>query len=441
MLFRFLGFVVFCVLVSIDCLSSNLLEFEEKVYVENRYSSHIGNDLKIGIYFNPLKESSKEILLDIEDRRKLVDAPLKWPNSIHGQLNVKLKNDFEQVLSGQGSCFMVGPHHLLTAAHCVYGENGWVESAAVSMCLSSKVSPFGEVRVAKVFIPKKWKESSDKNFDFALIILEESIGNKVGWGSLICEEKNSLLQRQISVTGYPWDKKSKLMTMSSQPKLVEQYHIFYDIDTNKGQSGSAIWFQQDGNPHVVGIHTNGANRKQEGNFGVRLERRNLKFIRSLIFKTYHIRMTKFPCTGIPYNLGNQEKGTLSVFFKDGKFPSIVCVGLEYFIKSRLNCFKIYYKSDGCCGSAKKISLEEWRKEEGENLYASWKLKNKDLLKVCEELNCDIKTNVSSRSFKYLKKIMVKSGLKNIGDVKNTRKLRKLISENIVVPSPEVIHKK
>lgn len=80
----------------------------------------------------------------------------------------------------------------------------------------------------------------------------------------------------------PGDKGGRqLWTMSDRVKSIDEESIFYDIDTNSGQSGSPIWFKQFSKPFVIGIHTLGEQISYQGNSGVRLSKQKLEMIISI----------------------------------------------------------------------------------------------------------------------------------------------------------------
>ena len=223
-----------------------------------------------------------------QDGRKRITNTTEWPYLFHSQLSLHFP-------SGEygGSGIIVGPHHILTAAHNVYDphKKEWATSIIAHPALNDSMAPFGSMKAVKIFTFEDWIDKGDSNFDIALITLSSSIGLQTGWCGLLCLERDDLIQEEVRITGYPGDKGfNQMWTMSHVIKRVEPEKIFYDIDTYGGQSGSGIWINKWGNPYVIGIHTLGEGGKYEGNSGVRLSQgKFVQVISEWISKTRDIQ--------------------------------------------------------------------------------------------------------------------------------------------------------
>jgi V8-like Glu-specific endopeptidase len=192
-----------------------------------------------------------------------------------------------------GSGVIVGPHHVLTCGHNVYGgdpKKSWATSISVYPALNGKSAPFGEVSVVKVYTFADWTNKEDTNFDLALLVLNRSIGKYTGWGGVMSTPDSTLTSQRVHITGYPGDKNfNEMWTMEHIMKslLIERFE--YEIDTYKGQSGSAIWFKKFGLPIIVGIHTSGTTVI---NWGTRIsDRKFTEFVIHLIYETRKINKT------------------------------------------------------------------------------------------------------------------------------------------------------
>lgn len=177
---------------------------------------------------------------------------------------------------GSGSGCMVGPHHFLTAAHCVYDRatGSFVNYFAVYCGLNDGVAPFNVARGVRIYIPEEYTKTGNENYDIALVVLDQSIGNKVGWVSFYFNEETVAFDnKKINITGYPGDKGDgkQMWGMTHNVKTITPDKFYYEHDTFSGHSGSPItWervFDSDGTgvkPHtqIVDVHTHG-----EGPFG------------------------------------------------------------------------------------------------------------------------------------------------------------------------------
>lgn len=221
-----------------------------------------------------------------EDGRTRVLETTQWPYSFHAQLAITYPYH-----TGKGSGVFVGPHHVLTAGHCIHGSvTDWATKILVRPALNEDEAPFGEILVTRIYTFKSWVEKSDPLYDMALLVLEESIGLETGWSGLLTESDHILMDEEIHVTGYPDDKGAKqLWTMAHKIKKTEPEKFFYDIDTFVGQSGCSIWIQKYKNPYTIGVHAYGEDPQYEGNSGTRLSQDKFKTVVDIIAKTYTIQ--------------------------------------------------------------------------------------------------------------------------------------------------------
>lgn len=207
------------------------------------------------------------------DGRRQVKNTEQYPDSIHGQMSMSFsENEYG------GSGVLVGPHHFLTAGHCIYDADTkeWAKDIKVRLGLNGTIAPFNETVGVKVYAYKRWIDDGNQEFDIALITLNRSVGFETGWAGLLSLEDKELSSQTVHVTGYPGDKGFKEMwTMDHPLEKVQPEQLFYKIDTYGGQSGGAVWIRKWGIPYVVGIHTNGGDTR---NIGVRLSQKKLEEI-------------------------------------------------------------------------------------------------------------------------------------------------------------------
>lgn len=235
------------------------------------------------------------------DGRERIPSTTVWPNSIHTQLSMTFKGD-----TYGGSGVMVGPHHLLTCGHCVYHFDKKIlfEEILAYPALNGEEAPFGKVKVTKAYMFKNWQDRGDPRFDMALLLLDQSIGDYVGWGGLLNASDEELSQEKVvHITGYPGDKGFKQMwSMGHKIKTVKPEQFDYEHDTYGGQSGSAVWVKKLGMPMVLGVHSLGGD---ENNSGVRLSEQKFKrLLLNKISQTYVLGLNAVP---IPLSLPLQPE--------------------------------------------------------------------------------------------------------------------------------------
>jgi V8-like Glu-specific endopeptidase len=232
---------------------------------------------------DPIPEREKVLQKAVpgHDGRERILNTTDWPYSIHAHLDMLFNED-----TFCGSGVIVGPHHLLTCGHNVYDFDRKIFSKEILVypALNGKVAPFNKVKATRAYIFKCWQNQGCQQFDMALLLLDQPIGDYVGWGGLLNTADTDLAQEKVHITGYPGDKGCKQMwSMGHKIKTVKPEVFDYEIDTYAGQSGSAVWINKWGTPMILGVHTLGSNAI---NSGVRLSTKKFKELSKLISDTY-----------------------------------------------------------------------------------------------------------------------------------------------------------
>ena len=172
---------------------------------------------------------------------------------------------------------LIGPRHVLTAGHCVYNisNDKWYSNLNFTPGQNGATKPWGTIGWKRALSVKGWTKSHKRDFDYAMIVLSQDIGNTVGW--LGYGWKQPLPYYNININGYPADKPSGTMWHSyCTLQIITTYRLYYPCDTYGGNSGSAVYvYFQSGNKRTIyGIHAygvdgtglNGATRIREAVF-------------------------------------------------------------------------------------------------------------------------------------------------------------------------------
>ncbi|MCA9941419.1 MAG: trypsin-like serine protease, partial [Anaerolineales bacterium] len=193
------------------------------------------------------------------DGRTKVTATTTYPYRAIAYLSVKFPNGGTYGCSG----WFIGSRTVATAGHCVYyaSYGGWATSVTAYPGKNGSSNPYGSSTKYRLFSVTGWTQNGNWDYDYGAIQLNSALGDTVGWFGFRWQSSNTF-SGSYTVTGYPGDKPYGTMwTMSDNPGIrgVNTYHLFYQIDTYGGQSGSPVYhnYSASCNPCSVAIHSYG----------------------------------------------------------------------------------------------------------------------------------------------------------------------------------------
>jgi V8-like Glu-specific endopeptidase len=177
-----------------------------------------------------------------------------------------------------GTGWFVGPHTLITAGHVVYiknsgvpGRDGWVRSITVMAGRNSSNLPYGAVTTQSFRSVKGWTDSGKEEIDYGAIILpNDNLGNQTGWFGYGVYTDDDLRATTANLSGYPSDKSTGTQWYANRRiDSVNPRKVYYEIDTFRGQSGSAVYrikTGDNGEPqrYAVAIHAYGGATTNSG---------------------------------------------------------------------------------------------------------------------------------------------------------------------------------
>jgi len=215
------------------------------------------------------------------DRRTEISDPTSYPWRLICSLEITASDG--EVYLGTG--WIAGPKLIITAGHCVYERRsmkGWAQSIKIYPGRTEDTPPEEAIIATEFHAPHGWLDNEDENEDYGAIILQDDISSSLGYFSAASFDENYLLESLVNISGYPGSRAGEVQLHHANRILdVSATKIYYDIDTEGGQSGSPIWIYKDNEqlPIVIGIHSNGAGKATLGNSGVRITQKIVKFIK------------------------------------------------------------------------------------------------------------------------------------------------------------------
>jgi glutamyl endopeptidase len=201
------------------------------------------------------------------DERVQVTTSTKSKNDIYNKMGHLLLPD--------GTCTgtMIAPNVVLTAAHCIYDKKtkDIIKPNKVSFIPGRKSTmdiPFGVFKGKKIVTYKEYILSEDSDYDMAIIELTD-VPN-VGYMEIAESfDHFELPKHTLYIAGYAGDKDYATLWESGAKGATRDFFsntMTYSIDTEGGQSGSAIRAKFGGVQKIIGVHTNGS---KFGNSGMR----------------------------------------------------------------------------------------------------------------------------------------------------------------------------
>lgn len=197
--------------------------------------------------------------------RNIVDAS-KYPWSAIGRVNMA-------GIRSRSHCTgaLVGEQVVVTAAHCLYRQDlrKWADPGQVHFVAGYQRGDFEahaqakELFISPGFDPVKWEHPDNYPNDWAVIILSEPIGRKVGYLGFLAMKNDQLTtfhnqNRKFALTGYPRDRAHAISLDDSC--TVEAFFSSVDLMSHSctivnGDSGAPISLRFNGGLAVVGVNS------------------------------------------------------------------------------------------------------------------------------------------------------------------------------------------
>lgn len=204
--------------------------------------------------------------------------------------------------SGFGSGFVIGPHTIATAAHCVYSKS------SNSGCQSIKIRLFNadgtlsqEVNAVEAHVPHKYVSDNydDLAYDYAVLTVNENLSSYYQFDLGVALDPAIDNEQAVTSTGFPAQVNGTTVNnlntncmYSSTGCLIksdptnprdETRQIYYSNDTTAGNSGGPIYVTENFNGQtyktVIGITSSIPWDSDEYNTGTRITTELLRFFK------------------------------------------------------------------------------------------------------------------------------------------------------------------
>ena len=171
-----------------------------------------------------------------------------------------------------GTAWFITPRTLVTCGHCLFvhspgtSAHGMVRKVLVMPArngetdASESLVGWVEVKPENLRVHDRWRLEKNLDFDYGVIILppDQPLGAQVGVFKPKSFSDQELLGARTTLSGYPDGVPEGTQWVETNPiRQVAPAHVFYDIFTVDGQSGSPVFFGGDESQTACAIHNFG----------------------------------------------------------------------------------------------------------------------------------------------------------------------------------------
>ena len=186
--------------------------------------------------------------------------------------------------------FMVGPHTVATAAHCLYNPEfgGWASSVFVTPGIDGLDAPYATEWATSFTVSPTWVQTRNLTADYGAITLaSNALGNATGWFEVATPTDYELANGRYVTAGYGTSASYGTLWRVVRPARLAEYDsdiLGYLWGTSSGESGAPIFDPTPGGRYrAVGLVKGAFTSTGDGlEFGLRLNSAMQRFYGDLV---------------------------------------------------------------------------------------------------------------------------------------------------------------
>lgn len=172
------------------------------------------------------------------------------------------------------TAWLFGENVAITRADNVINRNSNAKASSIYLYFGCNGESYlKETKATRIIYYKNWynQVGSGKHLNFAILPLEKRVGKELGYLGFEKLTDAQLLNKAVTVTGYPHSKNNYPWKNTSKIVKVYEDYMWHSCDTLPGQEGSPLTYKKGDTFMCVGLNTFGPQGSREYNTATRIE--------------------------------------------------------------------------------------------------------------------------------------------------------------------------
>lgn len=238
-------------IIKYDAITGKTTEIDMKQLIEkNKFFDYKNSNYTKP--YNPLnlpgKNSTKSNRIMMDNYFTKITDTIIFPYIATCRIAVTPNLD-STVEIGEGTGFLVGPNMMLTAAHVLYDKdnNNELRNFTVYPGYNHGILQLYDKQYYSgwqvIYRSSIWLETHNPEYDWALVELDEDLGNKLGWYGIIKYNSGTFLDAlKVDMLGYPDRLDNAKAQYYTTGNIIEVYDRYFkaSMGNSEGMSGGPI---------------------------------------------------------------------------------------------------------------------------------------------------------------------------------------------------------